>query len=104
MSVEVINNSESTKFINEQIISSEKGIYTTRMNNDGSVMIKFDPYRIPSLENRILILAEEIKFFRENKFDIRFVKDRRHQDLYIMYANPTKESPCTKLYDEETNV
>lgn len=53
MSVEVINNSESTKFINEQIISSEKGIYTTRMNNDGSVMIKFDPYRIPSLENRI---------------------------------------------------
>jgi hypothetical protein len=99
-----IINTESPKFLNEQIISSDKGIYTTRMNHDGSVMIKFDPYRIPSLENRILILAEEIKFFKENNFDIRFVKDRRHQDLYIMYANPTENSPKLFSDDEETNV
>jgi hypothetical protein len=101
---DVINAPQSTKFLNEQIISDEKGIYTSRVNNDGSVMIKFDPYRIPSLENRILILAKEIEYFREYNYDIRFVKDRRHQDLYIMYANPTENSPKPFSDDEETNV
>jgi len=84
---------QTNKFItrNEKVIEYIERYY----KKTSSFLVMFNPSNIPVFEDRVMVYAEQIQFAKNLDMDIKFKKDKRHPDLYVVHIDPKGEVNTT---------